>query len=83
MIEALHCNYMKATVPHEAFLSEQKLAYGSCDFFFVGWVAEPWQVLRLCPAQARRWFPSHEFMVVFFEKLFVGKGIDAFEKVVY
>ena len=34
--------------------------------FFVGCVVEPWQVLRLCPGQARRWFPSHEFMVLFF-----------------
>ena len=36
-------------------------------------VVEPWQILRLCPAQARRWFLSHEFMVVYFENYLWGK----------
>ena len=32
--------------------------------FSLGRVSESWQVLRLCPRQARRWFSSHGFMVL-------------------
>ena len=46
-------------------------------------VVEPWQVLRLCPAQARRWFLAHEFMVVFVENYMWGKVLNLFIEVLH
>ena len=46
-------------------------------------VVEPWEVLRLCSAQAMRWFLSHEFMVVFFENNLWGKVLNLFIEVLH
>ena len=40
--------------------------------------AEPWQVLRVCPAQAMQWFSRVRASI--FRELFVGKSIDSFGK---
>ena len=47
-------------------------------------VVEPWQVLRLCPAQARRYgFSLHEFMVVFVENYLWGMVLNLFIEVLH
>ena len=66
MLDALHCNYMKATLPREALRYMHIFSVPYFDSFRTDisiWQwrfslcrvgsGEPWQVLRLCPGQAR------------------------------